>query len=169
MLTAAVANGVVGRAEPVGGGPAPEAAEEELPAPDPRFAAADAALERGDFAAAVSEFDVLLQANPGDAEAAAGKAQAGLLARASALDPQTTLAAAGRPGASVAEQLAAADVEMATGRADAAFARLIGQVRVRSGEERNEVRVRLLELFETLGNADQRVLTARRDLMTALF
>jgi putative thioredoxin len=38
-----------------------------------------------------------------------------------------------------------------------------------SGEERNRVRVRLLELFETLGNSDERVLKARRDLMTALF
>ena len=36
-------------------------------------------------------------------------------------------------------------------------------------EERNQARVRLLELFETLGNADERVLKARRDLMTALF
>ena len=30
-------------------------------------------------------------------------------------------------------------------------------------------RVRLLELLETLGNTDQRVLKACRDLMTALF
>ena len=37
------------------------------------------------------------------------------------------------------------------------------------GEERNQVRVRLLELFETLGNADDRVLKARRALMMALF
>jgi putative thioredoxin len=38
-----------------------------------------------------------------------------------------------------------------------------------SGDERDQVRVRLLELFETLGNTDERVLKARRDLMTALF
>ena len=37
-----------------------------------------------------------------------------------------------------------------------------------TGDERNQVRVRLLELFETLGNSDNRVLKARRDLMTAL-
>jgi len=29
--------------------------------------------------------------------------------------------------------------------------------------------VRLLELFETLGNTDERVLRARRELMAALF
>ena len=38
-----------------------------------------------------------------------------------------------------------------------------------SCEIRDGERVRLLELFETLGNADPRVLKARRDLMTALF
>ena len=58
---------------------------------------------------------------------------------------------------------------MITGEADAAFKRLIGLIKRFSGEEQNQVRVRLLELFETLGNSDERVLKARRDLMTALF
>ena len=63
----------------------------------------------------------------------------------------------------------AADVEMISGQAEAAFARLIDLVKRLSGDDRNKVRVRLLELFETLGNTDDRVLKARRDLMTALF
>jgi putative thioredoxin len=169
VLKAAVSNGIVGRAEPVGG-PAPGADEEgEEAGPDPRFAEADAALERGDFAAAEAEFDKLVQANPADAEAKAGKAQAGLLARASALDPQAVLAAAASADATVADQLAAADLELATGRVDEAFDRLIGQIKVRTGPERDEVRVRLLALFDTVGNADPRVLKARRALMTALF
>src|SRR5215203_4585907 len=83
LLKAAVANGMVGRAEPVG--PEAPAATEPEPEPDPRFAAADAAFERGDFAAAQQEFDKLLQANPNDAEAQAGKAQAGFFARAALL------------------------------------------------------------------------------------
>jgi len=66
-------------------------------------------------------------------------------------------------------QLAAADVEMMTGQVEAAFARLIGVVKRSFRDERNQARVRLLELFETLGNSDERVLNARRDLMTALF
>ena len=168
VLKAAVSNGIVGRAEPVGGPPA-GADEAEEAGPDPRFAAADAALERGDFAAAEAEFDLLLQADPADAEAKAGKAQAGLLARASALDPQAVLTAAAAPDASVADQLAAADLELATGRVDEAFDRLIGQIKARAGTERDEVRVRLLALFDTVGNADPRVLKARRALMTALF
>ena len=58
---------------------------------------------------------------------------------------------------------------MVTGDADAAFARLIALIKRVAGDERNQVRLRLLELFETLGNSDERVLKARRDLMTALF
>src|SRR4029450_12237823 len=91
LLKAAVANGMVGRAEPAG---SEQAVPEPEPEADPRFAAADAALERGDFAAARKEFDKLLQVNPNDVEAQVGKAQAGLFARAAVLDPQSTLAAA---------------------------------------------------------------------------
>jgi putative thioredoxin len=165
LLTAAVANGIVGRAEPVGGAPADDDAEV---GPDPRFAAADAAIEQGDFETAVAEFDRLLEAYPNDVEVKAGRAQAGLFARSSGLDPQVVLAAA-EDSTALADQLAAADVEMLLGQADAAFARLTGLVRTRAGDERDAARVRLLELFETLGNTDERVLKGRRDLMAALF
>ncbi len=166
LLKAAVANGIVGRAEPAGGAPAADSAEE--PPADPRFAAADEALTRGDFAAAVAEFDKLLAANPNDAEAQAGRAQAALFVRATRFDPEIVLAAA-RADDSVGVQLDAADVEMVRGEVEAAFDRLIGLIKSKTGEERNQVRIRLLELFETVGNADPRVLKARRELMTALF
>lgn len=167
LLQAAVANGIVGRAEPVGGVPDEVADAEE--ASDPRFAAADAALERGDFAAARDEFDKVLQASPGDAEALAGKAQAGLLARTAALDVNAVMARASGPNADFETSLEAADVEMVMGVADAAFGRLIGLIKASTGERRDQARTRLLELFETLGNTDERVLKARRDLMAALF
>ena len=77
--------------------------------------------------------------------------------------------AAARADDSVGVQLDAADVEMVSGQVEAAFDRLIGLIKTKAGDERNQVRVRLLELFETVGNADPRVLKARRDLMTALF
>ena len=168
LLTAAVANGIIGRADPVGGAPAPEGDEDAEPEADPRFAAADAAFARGDFETARDEFDKLLQANPADSEAQAGKAQAGLFARAAALDGPAVLAKAETED-DLGTQLAAADVEMITGDADAAFARLIALIKRLAGDERNQVRLRLLELFDTLGNSDERVLKARRDLMTALF
>jgi len=167
VLKAAVTNGIVGRAEPLGA--AAEETVDSEPGPDPRFAEADAALERGDFAAAEAEFDKLLQANPADAEAKAGKAQAGLLVRASKLDAQVVMLAASSATAPLPVHLDAADLELASGRVEDAFTRLIGQVKARSGDERDQARKRLLELFETVGNADPRVLKARRDLMTALF
>ena len=167
LLKAAVANGIVGRADPVGSQPS-ETPPSDEPVSDPRFAAADEALERGDFSTALTEFDKLLEANPNDAEAKAGKAQVGLLARVSAVDPQAVLDQAATSDA-MNDQLAAADVEMVTGQVDEAFARLLQLIRQRLGEDRNAARVRLLELFETLGNADERVLRARRELMAALF
>ncbi len=167
VLKAAVTSGLVGRAEPVGSEPVPDAADEEVS--DPRFAAADDALERGDFGAAVEEFDKLLLADPNDTEAKLGKAQAGLLARSAGLDPRATVAAASAAGAPIAAQLAAADVEVVLGTPEAGFARLIGLVRSTGGPDRELVRTRLLELFETVGASDPRVLKARRDLMAALF
>jgi putative thioredoxin len=171
VLKAAVTSGLVGRAEPVGptGPDAGEDGAEEEPVADPRFAAADDALERGDFAAAVEEFDKLLQLNPADEEAKLGKAQAGLLARTASLDPQAAVAAADAAGATIEARLAAADVEVVLGTPEAAFARLIAAIRSTAGPERDTVRTRLLELFETVGANDPRVLKARRDLMAALF
>ena len=55
----AVANGLTGRAQPQAAAPAPEQANGE-PTVDPRFAAADEALQAGDFAKAVQEFDALV-------------------------------------------------------------------------------------------------------------
>ena len=62
-----------------------------------------------------------------------------------------------------------ADLELVAGNVEAAFARLIEQVRRSVGAERDAVRVRLLELFETVGVADPAVLKARRQLTSALF
>lgn len=166
LLQAAVANGIVGRAEPVGGAAPGEPDEEDVP--DPRFAAADEALARGDFAAAEQEFDLLLQANPTDTEAKVGKAQAGLFARAADLDPQAVLAQAAIDN-SLAVQFDAADVELVAGQIEAGFDRMIALIRTTTGEERNQVRLRLLDLFETVGTSDPRVAKARRALMTALF
>ncbi len=58
---------------------------------------------------------------------------------------------------------------MISGLVEAAFTGLISVVQRTSGDERNQARVRLLELFATLGNGDERVVKARRQLMAALF
>jgi putative thioredoxin len=55
------------------------------------------------------------------------------------------------------------------GHVDDAFARLISTVQATAGDERNTVRLHLLELFEVVGADDERVIKARRRLMAALF
>lgn len=163
VVAVAHQQGLAGRAQPV----VPDAAAAE--GPDPRFDAADAALERGDFEAAIAEFDKLLAANPADAEASAGRAQARLIQRVTTADPDAVHSALAFDVNDVDAHLAMADLELAAGNVDAAFARLIERVRQTAGDERESVRVRLLELFETVGATDPAVLKARRDLMTALF
>ncbi len=162
LLNAAAQAGVVGRAAPV--------SIDENAGPDPRFASADAALEAGDYAQAVAEFDKLLAQTPSDNEAKAGRAQASLLLRLQAIpDPIQALGQASDAPDDAAAQMTAADVEMMQGHPVEAFARLVETIRRTSGDQREAVRVRLLELFETVGPNDPAVVKARRDLMTALF
>lgn len=168
IVQVAAANGLAGRAAPQPvAADAGESAGEEA-ALDPRFAAADEALQTGDFKQAVAEFDKLLKANPRDTEAQAGRAQASLLLRTSNLDEQAIAAALAHPD-DLDAQLAAADLELITGDAQAAFDRLIDLIRRTSGPERDQVRVRLLELFDTMDGADPVVKKARRALSMALF
>lgn len=165
LLQVATQNGLSGKAQPV----APPADQQADAGPDPRFAAADAALEKGDFAGAVEEFDKLLAANPADAEAAAGKAQAGLMVRLEGVNPADVASKAEADPADVDAQMAMADLEVASGLLEPAFGRLVEAVRQTSGAERDKARVRLLELFETVGGNDPSVLSARRALTSALF
>lgn len=163
----AIANGMTGRAQPVATAGSPEAAE--APAGNPRFAKADAALEAGDFEAAVAEFDALLKETPGDAEALAGRAQAALLVRSAGFDPATIVARADAGPTDVAAQLDAADLEIIQGRYEEAFDRLLGLAGQLPSDERDPIRVRLLELFEVVGRAEPVVLKARRRLASVLF
>lgn len=169
VMQLAVANGVTGRATPQA--PAANAAgapADEEPAVDPRFAAADEALQAGDFELAVAEFDKLLKANPRDNEALAGRAQAALLVRTTEIDPDALAKADADPD-DIDAQFAAADVELIGGQADAAFTRLVSLVGRTAGDDRERVRVRLVELFETLDSADPSVKKGRRALSMALF
>lgn len=168
IVQVAAANGLAGRAAPQPVAAAASESAGEQAALDPRFTAADEALQTGDFKQAVAEFDKLLKANPRDSEAQAGRAQASLLLRTSNLDEQVIAAAEAHPD-DLDAQLAAADLELITGDAQAAFDRLIDLIRRTSGPERDQVRVRLLGLFDTMDGADPVVKKARRALSMALF
>jgi putative thioredoxin len=145
-------------------------AEPAGPPPEPELLAAEDALGREDYAAALASYDALLQRKPNDPEAVAGKAWASLLLRtADVQDPVAVLRAAEAAPDDVAAQTAAADVEILSERIDAAIDRLVGLVRRTAGDERETVRVHLLGLLDALDPADPRVLAGRRSLANALF
>jgi len=77
-------------------------------------------------------------------------------------------AAAERPN-DVAAQLDAADLEVIQGEYAPAFDRLLGLATEVGPDERETIRVRLLELFEVAGRTSSEVLRARRRLTTVLF
>lgn len=166
----AVANGMTGRAQPVAGAaPAPNGEAGAQPAANPRFAKADAALEAGDFARAVKEFDELLKETPNDAEVIAGRAQSALLDRSSSFNAQEIVEKASAQPDDVAAQFDAADLEVINGRYEEAFDRLLGLAAESDADQRDLIRVRLLELFEVVGRTEQVVLKARRRLASVLF
>lgn len=160
VLASAVANGVAGRVTPK---------KHSQSGPDPRFAAADTAMQQGDYATARDEFDKVLKANPKDVDAAAGKATAELLVRSADSDLNAVVAAADADPHDVDKALAAADAQMVVGQTQQGLDRLIGLIRTTSGDERERVRQRVLELFETLDPADPALLAARRSLGAALY
>ncbi|WP_158069022.1 tetratricopeptide repeat protein [Tessaracoccus sp. ZS01] len=165
----AVGNGMTGRAQPVGGAPAGNGDAEQQPVANPRFAKADAALQAGDFAQAVREFDELLKETPHDAEVVAGRAQSALLERSATFNPAEIVERAAAQPDDVAAQLDAADLEVINGRYEEAFDRLLGLAAESDEEQRDAIRVRLLELFEVVGRAEKVVLKARRRLASVLF
>ncbi|MFA1550606.1 tetratricopeptide repeat protein [Actinomadura chokoriensis] len=140
-----------------------------MPAVDPVYAEAEDALQRGDLAAAKTSFERILAGDPRDDQAKQGLALVELSLRVGALDAERTLQdAADKPG-DVQAQISASDVEMVSGRIDAAFDRLLAAVRGSAGDDRDAARKHLLSLFELLPPDDPRIGRARRGLQSALF
>ncbi|MEV0534932.1 tetratricopeptide repeat protein [Kitasatospora sp. NPDC050463] len=156
----------------VGGAGAPAEAPGEagpyLPE-DPALAAAHEALDRGDLGGAIQAYQNVLVDEPGNTEAKLGLAQAELLRRVEGLDLATVRAAAAADPKDVEAQLKAADLDLVGGHVEDAFGRLVATVGRTFGEDRDTVRLRLLELFEVIGSEDPRVTAARGALARVLF
>jgi putative thioredoxin len=144
---------------------APVIEEEQI---DPRLEAAFNAIEKGDFVAANNSYKEMLNQNPADQVAQAGLAQVGLLERASKLNPNDVLQKAS-DRKDFSSQMDLADLELMKGNPGAGFAVLINAIKISSGEDRDKLRARLLELFIVVGDSDPEVIKARRDLASALF
>ncbi|MFE7229082.1 tetratricopeptide repeat protein [Streptomyces sp. NPDC057596] len=131
--------------------------------------AASQALDAGDLGGAVQAYKNVLADDPANPEAKLGLAQAELLQRVQDLDPQRVRKEAAEKPTDVQAQITAADLDLVGGHVEDAFSRLIDTVRRTAGEDRDAVRLRLLELFEVVGAEDPRVTGARRALARALF
>lgn len=160
-------NGLTGRAQPVGA--TPEDGEPPQEPDDPRFAAADEAFMASDFDTAVAEYEKLRVQYPADVEIAERLARVKWLSRTKGTDLQAARAAAADRPDDLEAQMLVADLDVSGGHVEDAFDRLIGLVRASSGDERELIRERLLELFTVVGIADPVVMAARRSLATALF
>ncbi|WP_431807265.1 tetratricopeptide repeat protein [Microbacterium paraoxydans] len=168
LLQVAAQNGVSGTLSVGGdaGQDAPEPVEPELP---PLHAEAYAAIEAGDYAAAIRAYEKALAENPRDEEASAGLGQVKLLHRVQGLDLQEARAAAAAATLDVQAQFDVADLDLAGGHVDDAFARLLDLFAQLPSDQRAPVRERLVELFGLIGAADPRVVSARNRLSSLLF
>ena len=139
------------------------------PGVPPAYAEARAAMERGDLDGAAKAFEQELAASPADPVAKTGLAQVNLIRRVSSYDQAKARRDAAEHPGDVEAQARVADIDVANGRIEEAFNRLLGVVRRTSGEERDQARVHLVGLFELLPPNDPQVKKARSALSALLF
>jgi putative thioredoxin len=168
VLAEAEKAGITGRVGPNADAAAEagKASEVMQPPSDPRFDAAEAALESGDWAKAIDAYKEILSVMPGDAIAKIGLLNVNLLQRTDGRDLAADVETMTLETDSV---LRAADSTFLMGEFADAFALLIEHLKNVTGAERDQTRERVLELFEIAGPADPAVVKARIALTNALF
>lgn len=136
---------------------------------DADLAEAQEAMERGDLDGAEAAFEKMQVNSPGSPVATLGLAQVRLVKRVNSYDQaQARRDAAERPD-DVDAQARVADIDLAMGRIEEAFDRLIGTMKRTTGDDKDRARVHLLSLFEVLPPRDPRVAKARTALSSLLF
>ncbi|WP_277100566.1 tetratricopeptide repeat protein [Corynebacterium riegelii] len=140
----------------------PDAGEPEA---DPRLAQAEAAVQAGDYDAAIAVYDEMLAQDPANAEVKQAKATVAVLKR---FNPQVRtsdpIADAAADPTDMAKQLDAADAEVLAGNPEAAFERLLAHVKTSP-----EAKDRLLELLLLFDANDPLIKRTRTNLASALF
>ena len=165
VLEVAASQGINGTLDSDGQPDQGEMIDSEPPG-DPRFDAAVEAIDAGNWAAARQAYQRVLDESPADADAAAGLAMVDLYERTDGIDLDSAIAHASPED--IESQLQAADARALQGAWSEAFALLIELVSRTSGDERERLRNRLVELF-TLAGDDPSVPAARTALASALF
>ncbi|GAA1341380.1 tetratricopeptide repeat protein [Arthrobacter roseus] len=166
LLKVAGENGVTGTAGEGTGTDAVEDSPEPLP---PLHQAAFDAIEAGDYSAAAEAYRKALAENPADAEARTGLTQVELLLRLQGRGAEDIRTAAADDPQGLQAQLDVADLDISGGHVEDAFNRLLTFIARSTGEERETARARLVELFDIVGAAEERVTAARGRLTRVLF
>ena len=144
-----------------------EPSDSLLPPPlPPRHQAAFDAIDNGDYAEAVRQYEEALKENPGDSLASSGLAQAKLLIRTAGIDFEKVL---GSAPTSLEDVLLKADACMAVGHPGQAFSTILTKFAVVFGEERELLRKHLLELFLVCPPDQPELADARRQLAALLY
>ncbi|TFC95811.1 MULTISPECIES: tetratricopeptide repeat protein [Cryobacterium] len=149
-----------------------EAAEASAPAePEvpPLHQEAYDAIERGDYDAAIALYKTALARDPRDQMAVAGLAQVSLLARLHGKTMAEIRSAAAAAPDDLQAQLTVADLDLSGGHIEDAFDRLLALFPAQDPAGRNEIRQRILELFEVVGQDDPRVPPTRSRLTALLY
>jgi putative thioredoxin len=136
---------------------------------DPGFDEAQDAMERGDLDGAAAAFEKVLASAPGHPAATMGLAQVDLIRRVNSYDQAKARKDAEDNPDDADAQGRVADIDVALGRIETGFDRLLNTIRVTSGDERNRARVHLLKLFDAFPPRDPRVTKARATLSSLLF
>ncbi|PPH29981.1 tetratricopeptide repeat protein [Rathayibacter sp. AY1F9] len=168
VLQLAAQNGVTGTVPVEGAAPAEGAEPETEPLP-PHHQEAYDAIDRGDYAAAITEYETAIAQNPRDDLAVAGLAQVRLLARLQGRTLDDIRSTAAAEPSNLDAQLAVADLDVSGGHVEDAFDRLLSMFPRLDAEGKAAVRARLLELFEIVGQTDPRVNKARARLTGLLY
>lgn len=130
------------------------------------LSAAYAAIDTGDYKGAQALYEKALLENPNDALAEAGLAQVKLLLRLGGKDLSEIISADASADDSILEK---ADALIATGNAGAGFALLLGLFEKTAKDQREPIRLRLVEMFLVAGNDNADVVAARKALSLLLF
>jgi putative thioredoxin len=158
VLEVAKENGLTGKAvvkEP-----------EKEPELSPTLSAAYAAVDSGDYQGAIVLYEKALLENPNDSLAEAGLAQVKLLVRLEGKDLSAISASEPSSADSILEK---ADALIATGNPGAGFALLLSVFEKTAKDQREPIRLRLVEMFLVAGNDHPEVVAARKALSLMLF
>ena len=142
---------------------------EPVPYLDPDMERGDEALSQGDLDAAHEAYSALVQREPGNTEAISAVKRVELVRRASSVDQDGFEKALKADPTALANLLTLADLYVLSDRVDEAFELLVDAVKRSEGVDRDAARTRLLDLFQAIGDDDERVVAGRRNLTNALF